>query len=100
MLLVGETMPRVFKGETAMLENLRTSGLLDEYYAYGFGTMQSSLWPSSVVKQIMDRHPHLKLLEIGKSAHSGSQLIDLTMLARCWYRWCHQKHSSFYRSQF
>ncbi|KAI6777519.1 putative polyketide synthase, partial [Emericellopsis cladophorae] len=33
--LVGETMPRVFRGETTMLEHLCTSGLLDEYYANG-----------------------------------------------------------------
>lgn len=67
MLLVGKTMPRVFKGETTMLEHFRESGLLDEYYAHGFGTMQSSLWLSNAVKQITDRHPHLNLLEIGKA---------------------------------
>ena len=67
MLLVGKTMPRVFEGETTMLEHFRESGLLDEYYAHGFGTMQSSLWLSNVVKQITDRHPHLSLLEIGKA---------------------------------
>lgn len=70
MLLVGETMPRVFREETTMLENFRTSGLLDEYYAHGFGTMQSTLWLGSVVKQITDCHPHLKLLEIGESTQS------------------------------
>ena len=68
MLLVGTTMPRVFKEETTMLEHFRESGLLDEYYAHGFGTMQSSLWLSNVVKQITDRHPHLHLLEIGMLA--------------------------------
>jgi hypothetical protein len=66
MLLVGEVMPRVFNGETTMLEHFRESGLLDEYYARGFGTMQSAQWLGSVVKQISDRHPHLNLLEIGK----------------------------------
>ena len=49
-----------------MLEHFRSSGLLDKYYAHGFGTMQSSLWLSQAVKQITDRHPHLSLLEIGK----------------------------------
>lgn len=86
MLLVGETMPQVFKGETSMLEHFRSSGLLDEYYAHGFGTMQSSLWLSQAVKQITDRHPHLSLLEIGKlplfiypdtSLHHDSLLITI-----------------------
>lgn len=66
MLLVGNTMPKVFRGETTMLEHFRTSGLLDEYYAKGFGTAQSTLWLSNIVKQITDRRPHLNLLEIGK----------------------------------
>ena len=66
MLLVGNTMPRVFKGETNMLEHFRESGFLDEYYAHGFGTMQSSMWLSKMVKQITDFNPHLKFLEIGK----------------------------------
>ena len=51
-----------------MLEHFRTSGLLDEYYATGFGTQQSGMWLSGMVKQLTDRHPHLRLLEIGKSA--------------------------------
>lgn len=66
MLLVGEVMPRVFKGETSMLEHFRESGLLDEYYAHGFGTMQSAQWLGNAVKQLTDRNPHLNFLEIGK----------------------------------
>ena len=66
MLLIGEIMPRVFKGETTMLEHFRSSGLLEEYYAHGFGTMQFSLWLGQAVKQITDRHPYLSLLELGK----------------------------------
>lgn len=84
-----------------MLEHFRSSGLLDEYYAHGFGTMQSSLWLSQAVKQITDRHPHLSLLEIGKlplfiypdtSLHHDSLLITIGSLmvgTRCWYWWCY-----------
>ena len=68
MLLVGETMPQVFRGETTMLEHFRSSGLLDEYYAHAAGAVQSSLWIGQVVKQITDRHPHLNVLEIGEMA--------------------------------
>lgn len=100
MLLVGETMPRVFKGETTMLEHFRSSGLLDEYYAHGFGTMQSSLWLSQAVKQITDRHPHLNLLEIGESdlfyfgAVPCSRVISLSLRfanggIRGRYWWCY-----------
>ena len=75
MFLVGETMPRVFKGETTMLEHFRESGLLDEYYAHGFGTMQSSLWLSQATKQITDRHPHLNILEIGAGTGGATKNI-------------------------
>ncbi|KAK3309308.1 polyketide synthase [Chaetomium strumarium] len=75
MLLVGEVMPRVFNGETTMLEHFRESGLLDEYYARGFGTMQSAQWLGSVVKQIADRHPHLNLLEIGAGTGGATKYI-------------------------
>ena len=54
-----------------MLKNLHKLGLLDEYYdAHGFGTMQSTLWLGSVVKQITDRHLQLKILGIGTSLQS------------------------------
>ena len=67
-------MPRVFTGETTMLEHLRLSGLLDEYYTDGVGTMQSTLWLGQVVKQITDRHPHVNILEIG----AGTGLYSLS----------------------
>ncbi|KAF2129141.1 polyketide synthase PksF [Dothidotthia symphoricarpi CBS 119687] len=75
MLLVGQTMPRVFKGETTMLEHFRTSGLLDEYYSNGFGTKQSTLWVASVLKQLTDRNPHLSLLEIGAGTGGATKTI-------------------------
>jgi SAM-dependent methyltransferase len=75
MLLVGHTMPRVFAGETTMLEHFRESGLLDEYYAHGFGTLQSSIWLSNAVKQVTDRHPHLSLLEVGAGTGGATKNI-------------------------
>ena len=75
MLLVGHTMPKVFKGETTMLEHFRESGLLDLYYAQGFGTMQSTLWLSQAVKQITNCQPHLSLLEIGAGTGGATRNI-------------------------
>ncbi|KKY31726.1 putative polyketide synthase [Diaporthe ampelina] len=79
MLLVGNTMPKVFRGETTMLEHFRTSGLLDEYYAKGFGTAQSTMWLSNIVKQITDRRPHLNLLEIGAGTGGATKQILRTI---------------------
>ncbi|KAI0889613.1 polyketide synthase [Annulohypoxylon maeteangense] len=75
MLLVGETMPRVFAQETTMIEHMRASGLLDEYYADGFGTKQSVSWLGNTVKQITDRHPHLNILEIGAGTGGATKSI-------------------------
>ncbi|OHE98079.1 polyketide synthase/peptide synthetase [Colletotrichum orchidophilum] len=44
MFIVGEKMPQVFPGETSAIEHLRSSGLLDQYYADGFGMFQSCRW--------------------------------------------------------
>lgn len=68
MHLVGTQMPRVFRGETTMLEQFRADGvdILDRYYAGGFGLVESAQWVSRVVKQIVDRYPHMNILEIGK----------------------------------
>ncbi|ORY71958.1 putative polyketide synthase [Pseudomassariella vexata] len=70
MHLVGEQMPRVFSGETTMLEQFRhnSNDILDRYYEDGFGLNESSQWISQSVKQIVDRYPHMNILEIGKSS--------------------------------
>lgn len=58
-----------------MIEHMRTSGLLDEYYSGGFGMKQSSAWLSQVLKQITDLHPHLNILEVG--AGTGGATKDI-----------------------
>lgn len=68
-------MPRVFNQQTTMIEHMRISGLLDEYYSYGFGMKQSSNWLSQIMKQITDRDPHLSILEIG--AGTGGATKDI-----------------------
>lgn len=69
MHLVGSQMPRVFRGETTMLEEFRNDGsvgILDRYYAEGFGLQESAQWISGAVKQITERYPHMNIMEIGK----------------------------------
>ncbi|XXH02069.1 protein transport protein bet1 [Hypoxylon texense] len=75
MLLVGNVMPRVFRGETTMLEHFRTSGLLDEYYSSGFGTKQTTIWVGNIIKQLTNYNPHLSLLEIGAGTGGATKNI-------------------------
>lgn len=66
MHLVGQEMPRALNNECDMLEVLRASNLLDDYYEDEFGLCQLSSWIGRAASQIVDRHRHMKILEIGK----------------------------------
>ncbi|OAA39750.1 Beta-ketoacyl synthase [Metarhizium rileyi] len=73
--LVGEQMPRVFRGETTMLQQFRETGVLDDYYTHGFGFRESSRWMSRIVRQIAERYPHMNILEAG--AGTGGATKDI-----------------------
>jgi hypothetical protein len=66
MHITGQQMPRVFNGETTILEQFRATDILDRYYAIGFGLRESGQWVSKTVKQLVDRYPHMNILEIGE----------------------------------
>lgn len=73
MHLVGQEMPRALENKCDMLEVLRVSDLLDRYYEDEFGLKQLSSWISRAASDIVDRHSHMKILEIGKTRHSQTQ---------------------------
>jgi acyl transferase domain-containing protein len=71
MHLVGRQMPRVFAGETTMLEEFRAGGndVLDRYYAEGLGLRELARWVARAVKQLTDRYPHMNIVEVGMFRH-------------------------------
>ncbi|KAI0477624.1 putative polyketide synthase [Xylariaceae sp. FL0804] len=77
MHLVGGQMPHVFAGETTMIEQFRGDGsdILDRYYAGGFGFRESAEWVGQAVKQLVDRYPHLNMLEIGAGTGSATKSV-------------------------
>ncbi|RYP64846.1 hypothetical protein DL769_006521 [Monosporascus sp. CRB-8-3] len=75
MHLVGQQMPRVFRGETNMLEQFRSNNVLDDYYAGGFGLLQSSRWLGRVLRQITERYPRMSILEIGAGTGGATKSI-------------------------
>jgi acyl transferase domain-containing protein/thioester reductase-like protein/NAD(P)-dependent dehydrogenase (short-subunit alcohol dehydrogenase family) len=77
MHLVGTQMPRVFAGETTMIEQFRADGsdILDRYYSGGFGFRESAEWVGQAVKQLVDRYPHLNMLEIGAGTGSATKAV-------------------------
>lgn len=65
MHLVGQQMPRVFRGETNMLEEMRINNILDSYYQQAFGSREAGLWIGKTISQLAERYPHLNILEVG-----------------------------------
>lgn len=99
MHLVGQQMPRVFRGETTMLNEFRESGLLDDYYTEGFGFKQVCKWLSRVLVQISNRYPHMNILEIGIFNlvpdcifNDDSNLQADFFCCRCWHWRCYKEH--------
>lgn len=78
MHLVGQEMPKALKNKCDMLEVLRASNLLDRYYEDEFGLKQLSSWIGRAASGIVDRHSHMRILEIGRSHQPEEKLmIDL-----------------------
>ncbi|KAI0153232.1 putative polyketide synthase, partial [Xylariaceae sp. FL1272] len=75
MQLVGSSMPRVFAGDGTMLEYFRNEDILDRYYANGLSLRPSAQWIGRTVKQIVDRHQHMNMLEIGAGTGSATKAI-------------------------
>ena len=63
---VGEQMPRVFRGETTILEHLRPGKLLDEYYSTALGSVNTTNWVAHTVGQVANRYPQMDIIEVGK----------------------------------
>ncbi|KAI0802200.1 KR domain-containing protein [Xylaria sp. FL0064] len=72
---IGEQMPRVFRGETTILEHLRAGELLDTYYANALGLPECSKWLAHAVKRIFHRYPHMNIMEVGAGTGGATKSI-------------------------
>jgi hybrid polyketide synthase/nonribosomal peptide synthetase ACE1 len=68
--VVGDKLPAVIRGETTILEHMVKDGLLERWYQYGVGLKEVSKNLGGTVKQIVNRHAHMDILEIGKPSIS------------------------------
>ncbi|KAI1169448.1 hypothetical protein F4777DRAFT_573085 [Nemania sp. FL0916] len=75
MHLVGLEMPRVFEGDTTMLEQFRNGDLLDKFYSDGIITNNLAPWVARAVKQITTRYPHMNILEVGAGTGGATKAI-------------------------
>lgn len=64
---VGEHIPAAVRGETTILEHMLPDNLLDDFYKKGLGFQRYNSFLAGMMKQMVHRYPHTKILEIGKS---------------------------------
>ncbi|KAI9859628.1 MAG: Type I Iterative PKS [Trichoglossum hirsutum] len=62
---VGENLPSVLTGQTAILEVMRENSMLDRFYEKAVGYVRANRCLGSVAKQIAHRYPRMNILEIG-----------------------------------
>ncbi|KAI3396960.1 hypothetical protein diail_11360 [Diaporthe ilicicola] len=72
---VGDNLPAVLRGETTILEHLTKDGLLDRFYEVGMGLKEVSFFLGQTVKQVVHRHPRMKMLEIGAGTGGATKVI-------------------------
>lgn len=63
---VGENLPASVRGETTILEHMVKDNMLDNHYKYCLGAQVANGFLADMMKQIIHRYPHAKILEIGK----------------------------------
>ena len=65
---VDDNLPTVIRDEIMILEHLTNNDLLDRFYEMGLGFKELSAFLGKIVKQVIHRHPRMKILEIGKDS--------------------------------
>lgn len=63
-----------------MLEHMTKDGLLDGFYVDGMGLKEVSWFLGQTVKQVVHRHPQMKMLEIGKKSSLPKPCMETDIL--------------------
>ena len=64
---VGEHLPAAVRGKIAILEHVLPSKMLDDWYKKSLGFARYHSFLADMMKQIVHRYPHTRILEIGKT---------------------------------
>lgn len=63
---VGEHIPAAVRGQTSILEHMLEDNMLNDFYKRGAALSKYNSVMAGMVKQIIHRYPHSRILEIGK----------------------------------
>ncbi|KAL7929276.1 polyketide synthetase [Trichoderma chlorosporum] len=73
--VVGDQLPAVIKGEASIIEHMFKDGLLERWYQLGVGLKEVSRSLGQTVQQIVTRHAHMNILEIGAGTGGATRVI-------------------------
>jgi hybrid polyketide synthase / nonribosomal peptide synthetase ACE1 len=75
---VGDNLPASVRGETTILEHMIKDDMLEQHYKKSLGAEIANEFLANMMKQIIHRYPHAKILEIGKIQTSQSVVLRYT----------------------
>lgn len=73
--VVGENLPAAVRGETTILEHMLAGNMLDKWYQNGLGFERYNLFLARMVKQVTQRYPHARILEVGAGTGGATRAV-------------------------
>ncbi|KAL7935507.1 hypothetical protein V8C35DRAFT_333983 [Trichoderma chlorosporum] len=75
LVAVGENIPAAVREETTILEHMLPNNLLDDFYKKGLGFARYNEFLAGMMKQMIHRYPHAKILEIGAGTGGATKAV-------------------------
>ncbi|ORY18402.1 hypothetical protein BCR34DRAFT_596328 [Clohesyomyces aquaticus] len=72
---VGKNMVAAVRGETTIIEHMVADNMLDDYYEGSIEAIPGNAASVAMVKQITNRYPHARILEIGAGTGGATKAI-------------------------
>ncbi|KAI0200608.1 putative hybrid NRPS/PKS enzyme [Astrocystis sublimbata] len=75
IVAVGENLPASVRGETTILEHMIEDDMLEQHYKKSLGAEVANEFLANMMKQIIHRYPHAKILEIGAGTGGATKAV-------------------------
>ncbi|KAJ6026930.1 uncharacterized protein N7446_004467 [Penicillium canescens] len=72
---VGDNIPAAVRGRTTILEHMLPNGMLDNFYRHGLGFSRYNMFLADMMKQVVHRYPHARILEIGAGTGGATKSV-------------------------
>ncbi|KAI0141789.1 putative hybrid NRPS/PKS enzyme [Xylariaceae sp. FL1272] len=75
IVAVGENLPASVRNETTILEHMIKDDMLEQHYKKSLGAEVANEFLADMMKQIIYRYPHAKILEIGAGTGGATKAV-------------------------